>query len=118
MLTQAEEAIVVAFRRKTMLPLDNVLGCQRDTVPNFSRSALHRCLQRPGIPRLPVEETAEKRKRDSCELRHVRDWDGNQVFAGSGGTAMVKPAGAMPTSRHPSFSLAKVSRQAWAGVWS
>src|SRR5665213_4508915 len=81
-LTPAEEAIVVAFRQKTMLPLDDVLGCLRDTIPNLSRSALHRCLQRHGISRLPVEETAEKRKRfktyeigyvhiDSCELRHT-----------------------------------------------
>ena len=43
-LTPAEEAIVVAFRQKTMLPLDDVLGCLGDTVPNLSRSALHRGL--------------------------------------------------------------------------
>ena len=81
-LTPAEEAIVVAFRQKTLLPLDDVLGCLRDTIPNLSRSALHRCLRRHGISRLPVEETTEKRKRfksyeigyvhiDSCELRHA-----------------------------------------------
>ena len=28
-LTPAEEAIVVAFRQKTLLPLDDVLGCLR-----------------------------------------------------------------------------------------
>jgi integrase-like protein len=81
-LTPAEEAIVVAFRQKTMLPLDDVLGCLRDTIPNLSRSALHRCLQRHGISRLPAGEPTEKRKRfrtyeigyvhiDSCELRHA-----------------------------------------------
>jgi len=81
-LTPAEEAIVVAFRQKTMLPLDDMLGCLKDTVPNLSRSALHRCLQRHGISRLPVEETKAQRKRfktyeigyvhiDSCELRHA-----------------------------------------------
>ena len=59
-----------------------MLGCLRDTIPNLSRSALHRCLQRHGISRLPVEEAKEQRKRfktyqigyvhiDSCELRHV-----------------------------------------------
>jgi transposase-like protein len=87
-LTPAEEAIVVAFRQKTLLPLDDLLGCLKDTIPNLSRSALHRCLQRHGISRLPVEETAEKRKRfktyeigyvhiDSCELRHA---DGKLVM--------------------------------------
>src|SRR5271156_4981533 len=45
-LTPAEEAIVVAFRQKTLLPLDDVLGCLRDTIPNLSRSALHRWVRR------------------------------------------------------------------------
>ena len=87
-LTPAEEAIVVAFRQKTLLPLDDVLGCLRDTIPNLSRSALHRCLQRHGISRLPIEETKDQRKRfktyeigyvhiDSCELRHA---DGKLVM--------------------------------------
>jgi hypothetical protein len=39
----------------------NVLGCLRDTIPNLSRSAPHRCLQRHGISRLPKEETSDKR---------------------------------------------------------
>ena len=80
-LTEAEEAIVVEFRRRTLLPLDDVLGCLRGTIPKLSRSALHRCLQRHGISRLPKgEDTASKRKRfaetrigyvhvDVCELR-------------------------------------------------
>jgi transposase-like protein len=80
-LTEAEEAIVVEFRRRTLLPLDDVLGCLRETIPALSRSALHRCLVRHGISRLPRdEEKASKRKRfaeaaigyvhiDVCELR-------------------------------------------------
>ena len=62
-LTPVEEAVIVEFRRRTLLPLDDVLGCLRDTIPNLSRSALHRCLQRHGISRLPAGETTEKRKR-------------------------------------------------------
>ena len=42
-LTPAEEAIIVEFRRRTLLPLDDVLGCLKDTIPNLSRSALPRC---------------------------------------------------------------------------
>ncbi|MET3524503.1 hypothetical protein ABID25_006374 [Mesorhizobium abyssinicae] len=56
----ATAAIVVAFRQKTLLPLDDVLGCLRDTIPNLSRSALHRCLQRHGISRLPVEAVKDQ----------------------------------------------------------
>jgi carboxymethylenebutenolidase len=40
-LTPAEEAIIVAFRQRTLLPLEDVLGCLRDTIPNLSRSGLH-----------------------------------------------------------------------------
>jgi hypothetical protein len=28
-----------------LLPLDDVLGCLRGSIPHLSRSALHRCLQ-------------------------------------------------------------------------
>jgi len=80
-LSEAEEAIIVEFRRRTLLPLDDVLGCLRESIPKLSRSALHRCLERHGISRLPKDpETASKRKRfaetkigyvhvDVCELR-------------------------------------------------
>ncbi len=63
-LTEAEEALVVEFRRRTLVPLDDVLGCLRDAIPKLTRSALHRCLMRHGISRLPRDdERASKRKR-------------------------------------------------------
>jgi transposase InsO family protein len=86
-LTEAEEAIVVEFRRRTLLPLDDVLGCLRESIPGLTRSALHRCLQRHGISRLPQDgERASKRGRfaettvgyvhiDVCELR----WAGGRI---------------------------------------
>ena len=52
-LTEAEEAAVIAFRRYTLLPLDNCLYALQPTIPHLTRSALHRCLQRHGISRLP-----------------------------------------------------------------
>jgi transposase-like protein len=80
-LTEVEEAVVVEFRRRTLLPLDDVLGALRATIPLLTRSALHRCLVRHGISRLPKgEEEATKHGRfaetaigfvhvDACELR-------------------------------------------------
>ena len=63
-LTKTEEAIVVEFRRRTLLPLDDVLGCLRESIPKLTRSALHRCLVRHGISRLPKDdENASKRGR-------------------------------------------------------
>ena len=88
-LTPAEEAIIVEFRRRTLLPLDDVLGC----------SAGHHPQPQPKRPAsLPCNATAspvcrqarptDKRKRfktyeigyvhiDSCELRHA---DGKLVM--------------------------------------
>ena len=40
--------MVVEFRRRTLLPLDDVLGCLCDTIPKLTRSSLHRCLMRHG----------------------------------------------------------------------
>jgi transposase InsO family protein len=52
-LTPQEEAIVVAFRRHTLLPLDDCLYALQATIPHLTRSSLHRLLQRHGISRLP-----------------------------------------------------------------
>jgi transposase InsO family protein len=55
-LSPEEEAIVVAFRRHTLLPLDDCLYGLQPTIPHLTRSALHRCLQRHGISRLSEVE--------------------------------------------------------------
>lgn len=52
-LSREEEAVIVVFRRHTLLPLDDCLYALQDTIPKLSRSVLHRCLQRHGISRLP-----------------------------------------------------------------
>jgi transposase InsO family protein len=55
-LSVEEEAIIVAFRRHTLLPLDDCLYALQPTIPHLTRSSLHRCLQRHGIGRLPEVE--------------------------------------------------------------
>ena len=63
-MTEAEEAMVVAFRRHTLLPLDDCLYALQPSIPHLTRSALHRCLQRHGISRLPdIEGDKPKRQR-------------------------------------------------------
>ena len=61
-LSEAEEAMVVAFRRHTLLPLDDCLYALQPSIPHLTRSALHRCLQRHCISRLP-EIGGDKPKR-------------------------------------------------------
>jgi hypothetical protein len=58
-LSIEDEAIIVAFRRHTLLPLDDCLYALQTTIPHLTRSSLHRCLQRHGISRLP-EVTGDK----------------------------------------------------------
>ena len=55
-LTAEEEAVIVAFRRYTLLPLDDCLYALQPTIPTLTRSSLHRCLQRHGSSRLPEIE--------------------------------------------------------------
>jgi len=55
-LSIEEEAVIVAFRRHTLLPLDDCLYALQPTIPHLTRSSLHRCLQRHGISRLPEVE--------------------------------------------------------------
>ncbi len=62
-LTESEEAMIVAFRRHTRLPLDDCLYAPQPSLPHPTQSALHRCLQRHGISRLPdVEGDKSKRQ--------------------------------------------------------
>ena len=55
-LSVEEEAVVVAFRKHTLLPLDDCLYALQPTIPHLTRSSLHRCLKRHGISRLPQVE--------------------------------------------------------------
>ena len=61
-LSAAQEAIAVAFRRHTLLALDDCLYALQATIPHLSRSALHRCFQRHGISRLPLNEDRQSPK--------------------------------------------------------
>lgn len=61
-LSIAEEAIIVAFRKHTLLPLDDCLYALQASIPHLTRSSLHRCLQRHDISRLPEVE-GDKPKR-------------------------------------------------------
>ena len=73
-LSPAEEAVIVEFRRRTQLPLDDVMGCLLESIPKLSRSSLHRCLRRHGISRLPASEikATGRGKSAPTEIGYVR----------------------------------------------
>ena len=60
MLGIAQEAIAVVFRRQTLLVLDDCPYALQAIILHLSRSALHRCFQRPGISRLPLSEAGQR----------------------------------------------------------
>ncbi len=63
-LSPEEEAACVAFRKHTLLPLDDCLYALQESLPHLTRSSLHRLYQRHGISRLPdlKGEAEPKRK--------------------------------------------------------
>src|ERR687894_2063719 len=74
-LSIEDEAVIVAFRRHTLLPLDDCLYALQATIPHLTRSSLHRCLQRHGISRLPNTDGDKPRqakfKRDPIGYFHI-----------------------------------------------
>jgi transposase len=61
-LSSEDEAVIVAFRRYTLLPLDDCLYALQPTLSHLTRSSLHRCLQRHGIARLPDTDGAKTKR--------------------------------------------------------
>lgn len=99
-LSEAEEAMVVAFRRHTLLPLDDCLYALQPSIPHLTRSALHRCLQRHGISRLPdVEGDKPKRQQFKrypigffhIDIAEVQTAEGKLYLFGSSSNACSKP---------------------------
>jgi len=62
-LSPEEEAACVAFRRHTLLPLDDCLYALQASIPHLTRSSLHRLYQRYSISRLPVMKDGAERKK-------------------------------------------------------
>ncbi|MGA9412319.1 MAG: IS481 family transposase [Roseobacter sp.] len=62
-LTLEEEAACVAFRKHTLLPLDDCLYALQASIPHLTRSSLHRLFQRHDISRLPDMDGDKKLKR-------------------------------------------------------
>ena len=65
-LTTEEEAVAMASRQYTLLPLDDCLYSLQATIPRLSRSALNRCFQRHGISQLPLSEGGQSPPKKKC----------------------------------------------------
>jgi hypothetical protein len=91
-LTMEEEALIVAFRKHTLLPLDDCLYALQENIPHLTRSSLHRCLQRHDISRLPEMRGDKQQKKKfksypigffHIDITEVRTEEGKQhLFVG------------------------------------
>ena len=70
-LSAEEEALAVAFRKHTLLPLDDCLYALQATIPHLTRSSLHRLFQRHSISRLPAIEGVQSSRRRSSTTQSV-----------------------------------------------
>lgn len=61
-LSKQEEAMICAFRCKTLLPLDDCYIALKPHIPSLSRSNLHRCLKRNNLSQLPKVSDKPERK--------------------------------------------------------
>src|SRR5262245_12140368 len=62
-LSAEEEALCVAFRKHTLLPLDDCLYALQASIPHLTRSSLHRLFQRHDISRLPSIDGEKRRQK-------------------------------------------------------
>ena len=68
-LSADEEAPCIAFRKHSLLPLDDCLYALQATIPRLTRSSLHRLFQRHDISRLPsVDGDKPKKVNCTCSL--------------------------------------------------
>jgi transposase InsO family protein len=62
-LTALDETIIIQFRQKTRLSLDDCLDSLKETIPYLTRSSLHRCFVRHGLPQLPKDDLSQEEKK-------------------------------------------------------
>lgn len=91
-LTAEDEAIAVAFRRHTLLPLDDCLYSLQATIPHLTRSSLHRLFQRHDISRLRRRRLAAIRgpnlitqQRTASRLTSIPRWASSSSTSGCSG---------------------------------
>ena len=73
-LSTEEEAACVAFRKHTLLALDDCLYALQATIPHLTRSSLHRLFQRHDISRLPdLTADAEPKKKFKSNIQTIID---------------------------------------------
>jgi transposase InsO family protein len=106
-LSAEDEALIVAFRRQTLLPLDDCLYALQATVPHLTRSSLHRLFQRHAISRLPTAEGPRPRRKFKAYPMGYIHVDMAEVWTEEGRLYLF-----VAIDRVTKFAFAEVHRQA------
>ena len=92
-LTVEDEAIILTYRRRTRLSLNDCLLRLRRLMPKLSRSALHRCLKRNGLSkigrRILAPSIANKTMKGPCSFEITFDEVWQQVDSATSVTVNV-----------------------------
>src|SRR3954462_4057807 len=107
-LSLEEEAVIVAFRRHTLLPLDDCLYALQPSIPHLTRSSLHRCFQRHGISRLP-DVDGDKPKRSRFKAYPIGDL---RIDIAQVSTEQGKPHLFVPLARTSKFPFVQLHGRA------
>jgi hypothetical protein len=68
-LTPEHEAIIVAFRKLTLLPLDDCLYALQPSIPCLTLSSLHRSSSGTAYPSLQIQQAKNRKRSDSSRIR-------------------------------------------------
>jgi len=102
-LSIEEEAIIIAFRKHTLLPLDDCLYALQPTIPHLTRSSLHRCLQRHGIT-CRMSKGTSQRRRSSSSIRSATSTSTSPRFRPPRASSICSwPSTALPSSPMRSY---------------
>jgi hypothetical protein len=63
-LSKEEGAACIAFRKHSLLPLDDCLYGLQESIPSLTRSSLHRLFQSHGIDKLPELDEKQREKKN------------------------------------------------------
>jgi hypothetical protein len=105
---KAEEALIGAFRKHTLLPLDDCVYALQSTVRRLTRSSLHRCFRPHGISRPPETQGYKpaKKKFKSYPIGYFQ-----RVAGPFGRTSQCSPPAVLKRSRRrPHLSITVIGK--------
>ena len=105
-LSVDQEAIIVAFRKHTLLPLDDCLYALQATIPQLTRSSLHRCLERRDVSRFARGGRGQTEKKEVQAIpSDTSTWIWPRCAPPRESSISSSPSTALPSSPSSNFDV-------------